>query len=165
VTATYLDGQLIRVLKDVDTSKLDGFQLPTPKSPTVIMLAQEHVHFKLSDANTSSPTQAAFLRPLDEIRAVLSTKSDFLVMLMSPALLHANAVSRLTETRLKVLTTRYDVHPKLLQVRDTELPQERIIPAANATPFSTALDWQAISKDEVGLGELRIDLFFQKYAR
>ncbi|OCT50090.1 hypothetical protein CLCR_06541 [Cladophialophora carrionii] len=165
-SAQTFDGAILDTFDDLNTKKLLPIQLPDPVPPRIVLLAGEHTYFRINKLNEQMPRLDQFLHDLEVIDTADAEEGpNFLVMLMSPALLHSSAMSRFSETILRLMKLRYSVHMKIVQVRQYGLPQERSILVIVASPICAPLPWNderytVQSTDVATLGELLADLNF-----
>ncbi|KIX97808.1 uncharacterized protein Z520_06586 [Fonsecaea multimorphosa CBS 102226] len=137
------DGPPRKVLDDIYAEQLRPPSTPNPAPPNIALVAGGNAPFRVSDANQRMPSAEHFASQLDLVNIAIEapSKPDFLVMLSSPAMLHASVVPRLLATITKLLKHRRSVHMKLCHLREHGLPQARSILLVVASPFCAPLPW------------------------
>ncbi|EXJ62059.1 hypothetical protein A1O7_02492 [Cladophialophora yegresii CBS 114405] len=166
-SAQTFDGAILGTFDDLNTRKLLPIQLPDPVPPRIVLFAGRHTNFRINELNEQMPSLDQFLRDLQVVdKAAAEEGPNFLVMFMSPALLHPSASSRFSETVLGLLKMRYSVHMKIVQVQQYGLPQQRSILIIVASSICAPLPWKderytVQPRNAVGLGELLADLNFE----
>ncbi|KAJ9618784.1 hypothetical protein H2204_012916 [Knufia peltigerae] len=159
------DGIPTDILRDFQTSRLQDITLSQPVPPKVALISSGSEYFRLNRLNEALPTIEEFLKPLTDIRGVAhALEPDFYVMLLSPAVLHRNAVSTFSATILELLEKRMSVHLRLFSLKDLGLPQSRNILVVTAGPFSNALSnirWRSEDDARLSMADVLRDLSFE----
>ncbi|OQV05976.1 hypothetical protein CLAIMM_10624 [Cladophialophora immunda] len=162
------DGPPKKVLSDIYSEQLRPPSTPDPAPPNIALIAGRSAPFRLNEANNRMPSAEHFVSLLDLVDAAVETpgKPDFLVMLSSPAMLHASFVPRFLATIINLLKHRRSVHIRLCRLQEHGLPQERSILLVVASPFCAPLPWYlhwpSLPRKEqpITLRDLIVDLDF-----
>lgn len=88
------------------------------------------------------PSLKDFLHPLEILdESFEGLKADFAILLMPSAILHPEAIDRLSKTILVLLEKRLSVHLRLTALQDLGVPQEGSIVTIIASPLCAPLPW------------------------
>ncbi|OAG35296.1 hypothetical protein AYO21_10498 [Fonsecaea monophora] len=137
------DGPPRKVLDDICSEQLQPLSTPNPAPPNIALVAGANAPFRLNEANQKMSSAENFVSQLDLVNMALEgpSKPDFLVVLSSPAVLHAAVVPRFLATIVNFLKHRRSVHMRLCRLKEHGLPQERNVLLLVASPFCAPLPW------------------------
>lgn len=165
-TAQVFDHPATKVFEDIESGKLHHMTLPDPTPPKICLVAGECGYFRLNDTHKMMPSLKQFSKPLSIIpKAAEALSADFFVLLMSPGILHQDAIQTFSTSLLTLLTKRMSVHLRLTPLKEHGLPQDRsiitIIASPQCTPLAWSSDWPETSpQPPVCLNDVLEDLAF-----
>ncbi|KAK5573048.1 hypothetical protein LTR43_001707 [Exophiala xenobiotica] len=141
-TSQVYDGTCHAISDDFQRGRLYPFSIPDPTPPKITLLAGEPGNFRLNSLNFKLPSTEQFLKPLAAINEIAeNAHPDFVVMLLSPSVLHPRAMTDFSSTVIQLLERKMSVHIKLIHFKDYGLPQDRSVLTVVAAPFCGELPW------------------------
>ncbi|KAJ9495511.1 hypothetical protein H2202_009051 [Exophiala xenobiotica] len=160
------DGNCHEICNDFRLDRLHPLSTPDPTAPKIALLAGGPGNFRLNSLNTELPTTEEFLRPLAAIsKTAPNFQPDFVVMLLSPSVLHPRAMKDFSSTIVRLLERKMSVHIKLIHLKDYGLPQDQSVLTVVAAPFCGELPWETFCapdglQPETNVADMLRDLCF-----
>ncbi|KAF2665609.1 hypothetical protein BT63DRAFT_69784 [Microthyrium microscopicum] len=145
------DGHTREVLEDIATGQFGSVPSRTEGHFLTAVIAGENTTYRIQK-NSPLPSVERFCRPLEKIESVLATSlgPDFIVLLISPAVLRSKAADKFAATLLRLLDLRYSVHMRLAHLPDHGIPQARkillLVASALPGPLPWHIDWPSTTQ-------------------
>lgn len=135
----------------VESSTLYLPSSSTQESPKIALIASEHSRFKLRPENFTMPSIEEFFKPFEELLTTAKSllKPDYIVTMLSPAVLHPLAAERFSKSILQLLEQRLFLHLKSFSLPDSDLRGDRKILVLVTSTSSADLPWES-SKGYLG---------------
>lgn len=143
------DGSVSNIVGGFESGSLNPPSTSTAESLKIALIAGEHTCFRLREQNQSMPSIEQFFEPFEILMACAESvlKPDYMVTLLSPAVLHPMAASKFSSSILQLLELRLSIHIKLCRLPDFNLRQDRIILALITSTSYTNLPWELSEAD------------------
>lgn len=159
------DGSVNNIVGEFESGSLIPPSTSMPESPKIALIAGEHICFRLRDQNNSMPSIEQFFKPFEILIASAKSvpKPDYMVTLLSPAVLHPLAAPKFSSSILQLLVQRLSIHIKICRLPEFNLRQDRIILALITSTMYADLPWESSEADlevsqDVGVESIIRDL-------
>jgi hypothetical protein len=118
----------------------------TSGAAKIAVFAGEHVFFSLSEENVSLPSLERFSKPFEDLLAIAASplKLDYVVALLSPAVLHPLAVEKFSTSISQLLEHQFCIQLKLCRSSNSEVRQDRMVLAMIVSRSYADLPWDSM---------------------
>ncbi|KAK5045994.1 hypothetical protein LTR84_008780 [Exophiala bonariae] len=144
--SSVFSGSFMSTMSKIESGTLNQLTSSTPGAAKIAVIAGEYSFFSLSEEDISLPSLERFCKPFENLSAIATSplRPDYVVALLSPAVLHPLAIEKFSRSMSQLLEHQFSIQLKVCRSSGSEVRPVGMVLALIVSRTYADLPWDSV---------------------